>query len=130
MYGADVNARSLSRPSLDPPGPPALPTRTPAGRSNVVAQSQLRKIIGCGRETPLHYAAIAGQCATARRLLYWGADPTLTNDDGNTPEKEARSRGNKEVADVIKNFRGGVGCNEPGGSDSNCCKFTSWDSTN
>ncbi len=107
MYGADVNARSLSRPPLDPPGLPALPTRSTKGRSSAAVQSQLPKIVGSGRETPLHYAAIAGQCATARRLLYWGADPTLTNDDGRTPESEAKFWGNKEVEEIIRKFRSG-----------------------
>ncbi|KAL5107688.1 SH3 and multiple ankyrin repeat domain protein 3 [Taenia crassiceps] len=128
MYGADVNARSLPRPSLDPPGLPALPTRSTAkstqhgGQSNW-GQQQLHRIVGSGRETPLHYAAMAGQCATARRLLYWGADPTLTNDDGRTPIQEAQRNGNLEVIEIIRNFRGGAGVNVRGfgGSEGSIC---------
>ncbi|KAL5968534.1 SH3 and multiple ankyrin repeat domain protein 3, partial [Taenia solium] len=128
MYGADVNARSLPRPSLDPPGLPALPTRSTTksnqqgGQSNL-GQSQLHRIVGCGRETPLHYAAMAGQCATARRLLYWGADPTLTNDDGRTPAQEAQRNGKLEVVEIIRNFRGGAGANVRGfgGSEGSIC---------
>ncbi|VDD74981.1 unnamed protein product [Mesocestoides corti] len=113
MYGADVNARSHSRPEMDPPGRPALPRRTTksqnSGTQSSATQLRLNQILGCGRETPLHYAAIAGQCATARRLLYWGADPTLTNDKGRTPVEEARLHGNHEVAEIIRNFRAGTG---------------------
>ena len=130
MYGADVNARSLPRPQLDPPGLPALPTRSTSKLSHQGSQinglqSQAHRIIGCGRETPLHYAAIAGQSATARRLLYWGADPSLTNDDGRTPVKEAELRHNHEVAEIIRNFRGGAGASvrEIGGSEGSICKW-------
>ncbi|VDL63353.1 unnamed protein product [Hymenolepis diminuta] len=128
MYGADVNARSLPRPQLDPPGLPALPTRSinksSSQRSQANgAQAQLHRIVGCGRETPLHFAAITGQCATARRLLYWGADRTLTNDEGRTPMEEAQNSGNTEVAEIIRNFRGGAGgsVREIGGSESSIC---------
>ncbi|CDS39377.1 SH3 and multiple ankyrin repeat domains protein [Echinococcus multilocularis] len=128
MYGADVNARSLPRPPLDPPGLPALPTRSTTKSSQQGGQSnrgqpQLHRIIGCGGETPLHYAAMAGQCATARRLLYWGADPALTNDDGHTPFQEAQLRGNHEVAEIINNFRVGAGANVKGigGSEGSIC---------
>lgn len=130
MYGADVNARSLPRPQLDPPGLPALPTRSinksSSQRSQANgAQAQLHRIVGCGRETPLHFAAITGQCATARRLLYWGADRTLTNDEGRTPMEEAQKRGNTEVAEIIRNFRGGAGgsVREIGGSENSVCKY-------
>lgn len=130
MYGADVNARSLPRPPLGPPGLPALPTRSTTksnqqgGQSNW-GQQQLHRIVGSGRETPLHYAAMAGQCATAKRLLYWGADPTLTNDAGRTPVEEAQLKGNLEVIGIIRNFRGGAGANVRGfgGSEGSICKF-------
>nr|CDS27139.1 SH3 and multiple ankyrin repeat domains protein [Hymenolepis microstoma] len=128
MYGADVNTRSLPRPQLDPPGLPALPTRSTNKSSNQwsqtsEAQTQLHRIIGCGRETPLHFAAITGQCATARRLLYWGADRTLKNDEGRTPMEEALKRGNTEVAEIIRNFRGDAGgsVREIGGSENSVC---------
>lgn len=131
MYGADVNARSLPRLQLDPPGLPALPTRS-TNKSNQWeqpngAQSQLHRLVGSGRETPLHFAAITGQSATVRRLLYWGADRTLINDDGRTPLEEAQLRGNHEVVDIIRRFRvdaeGSV--REIGGSESSICKYLS-----
>ncbi|KAM7542539.1 hypothetical protein Aperf_G00000003945 [Anoplocephala perfoliata] len=127
MYGAEVNARSLPRSHLDPPGLPALPTRSTA-KSNQSeqsngAQSQLHRLVGSGRETPLHFAAIAGQSATVRRLLYWGADRTLTNDEGRTPLEEAQLRGNHEVVDIIRRFRADAegSAREIGGSESSIC---------
>lgn len=105
MYGADVNALALARPRPSSPSLPALPKRT----SKLTSQSQVglqHRIVGSGGETPLHFAAIAGQMEAARRLLEWGADPQITNEHGHTPMEEALCNNHHDIAHMIRNFRG------------------------
>ena len=54
-----------------------------------------------GKETPLHAAAQFGQTSMVLALLAAGADPTLKDCDGWTPDKSAKKAGHKELAKQI-----------------------------
>uniref|UniRef100_A0A0X3Q122 PDZ domain-containing protein n=2 Tax=Schistocephalus solidus TaxID=70667 RepID=A0A0X3Q122_SCHSO len=99
MYGADVNVRSS--PGRQSSNRPALPVRTAKSPTR-----QQRVEFARAGQTPLHFAAIYGQSSAAVRLLAWGADPTIKNDEGRTPLEEARYHGNNSTAEAIRTFRG------------------------
>eukprot|EP00736_Rhodelphis_marinus_P000536 Rmarinus@m.28514 len=52
-------------------------------------------------DTPLHFAAYFGSESIAKLLLSHGADPTLKNLAGNTPEQDAAQNGNTEVLKLL-----------------------------
>lgn len=55
-----------------------------------------------GSNTPLHHAVIRGRSAeTMQCLLEAGANPNLTNDDGDTPYVLARRLGRTDLADLL-----------------------------
>ncbi len=54
------------------------------------------------RFSPLMHAAAAGNIAIVRLLVEYGADPNLTDVDGDDAETFARQAGHVEVADFIK----------------------------
>ena len=53
------------------------------------------------RWTALHYAAIEGRLAIAKRLLEGGADPTLGNNVGMTALDYARREGKRAKSEVV-----------------------------
>jgi uncharacterized protein len=61
--------------------------------------------------TPLHLAAARGNLEAVRLLLDAGADPSIRTriDDYATPEEEARSLGQTEAADLIRDHVRGSG---------------------
>jgi len=67
--------------------------------ANAKAQSK-------ARWTALHYATAQGASQDlVRMLLAHGADKTVINALGQTPEQCARERGNHEIADYIARYR-------------------------
>jgi hypothetical protein len=55
--------------------------------------------------TPLAYAAMKGNTRMVELLLRYGADPTLTTKEGDTPTELALRFGHSEVADALKAAR-------------------------
>jgi len=53
----------------------------------------------------LHWAALYGYLAIAKRLLEGGADPTLRDEDGKTALDIARERGYSEVVALLSEPR-------------------------
>ena len=54
-----------------------------------------------GGFTALHAAAQHGDAEMARLFISHGADPSLANDEGKTPEDLARSQGNSLIAALL-----------------------------
>lgn len=54
--------------------------------------------------TPLHICSLNNQLSCARILLFRGADRTIQNRDGQDAFHAAILAGNKELADLIKNY--------------------------
>ena len=54
--------------------------------------------------TALHVAAKAGQSAVASALLELGADPTVANDDGDTPADLARRRRDFDMVTLLGKY--------------------------
>lgn len=55
-------------------------------------------------DTALHYAAAWGRRRAAEMLLEDGADPTVTNDAGQTPMDDALLHGYDDILDMMKGF--------------------------
>ncbi len=55
-------------------------------------------------ETALHKAALFGNDEAAMALLGAGADKTITDQHGLTPENCARIDGHEDLADIIKDY--------------------------
>ena len=53
----------------------------------------------------MHWAALFGHLAIAKRLLEGGADPTLRTDDGDTAIDYAREHGKSEVVALLSEPR-------------------------
>lgn len=52
--------------------------------------------------TALHLASQAGSEAVVELLLQAGADPTVLDDQGQTPRQVAQRKGHEDVADLLK----------------------------
>jgi len=109
--GAPVNSRTAS-------GATPLFLATAAGgrgpRPSDLAVMEL--LLGWGADpnavesrrgfTPLHAAAVTGHEEAARALLASGADPTLCDRYGCTPDELAQKRGHPEIAELIRHATG------------------------
>ncbi len=98
--GADVNSPARNSLAVAPlhsalAGPqPDLARRLLAAGADANARQS-------GHAVPLHTTAYVGLLELTSLLLQHGADPTVANDQGRTPEAVARERGHTEVADVL-----------------------------
>ncbi len=99
-HGADVNSPARNSLVVAPlhsalAGPqPDLARRLLAAGADANARQS-------GHAVPLHTTAYVGLLELTSLLLQHGADPTVANDQGRTPEAVARERGHTEVADVL-----------------------------
>ena len=59
-----------------------------------------RDSLGPGGATPLHLAALANQSETVRILLNRGADSTVCDGEGNTPQESS----NESIARIFGDF--------------------------
>ena len=57
-----------------------------------------------GEQTPLHRAVWDNRLEIARLLLEYGADPTLEDEDGDTPLDMAIMDENEKMMDLFKNY--------------------------
>ena len=56
-------------------------------------------------DTPLHYAAFHNRPRAAELLLKAGANFEVSNDKGERPIDDAKSRGNEEMIKVLKHYQ-------------------------
>ena len=80
---------------------PGLPPAGASGRTSQVSGNNYN-------QTPLHFAARLGYTAAAKELLEAGADASLEDINGDTALDRAESKGNHEVAELLRGHAAAV----------------------
>lgn len=108
--GADIEGRSVwertqmpNAPRLFTPLMLAAGNGTPDVVSLLLQQGAKVNSVNVEGSTALFYAILAGKTQNAKRLLQYGANPSLRRKDGQTPLSLARQHGNAEIVSFLHN---------------------------